>query len=120
IRRIRGGQVTTLVGGDGIIGLQDGPGTAARIGAQAGMTWSRGQLFISDVASARIRTITVGDDRATTRVTSFAGSGRLALEDGPGDQAAIAAPMALAASADGTLWLADAGNRALRRLAPAR
>jgi hypothetical protein len=112
--------VSTLVGGDGIIGLVDGPGTAARIGAQAGMTWSRGQLFISDVASARIRAITVGDDKPSTRVTTFAGSGRLALEDGTGDAAAFAAPMALAASGDGSIWLADGGNRALRRLAPAR
>ena len=31
-----------------------------------------------------------------------------------------AAPMALAASSDGIVWLADAGNRAIRRLAPAR
>jgi DNA-binding beta-propeller fold protein YncE len=120
IRRIKDGEVSTLVGGDGIIGLVDGPGTAARIGAQAGMTWSRGQLFISDVASARIRAITVGDDKPSTRVTTFAGSGRLALEDGTGDAAAFAAPMALAASGDGSIWLADGGNRALRRLAPAR
>jgi streptogramin lyase len=112
--------VTTLVGGDGIIGLIDGPGVTARLGVQAGMTWSRNQLFVSDVGSERIRVITLGDDANSTVVGTFAGSGRLALEDGPGDQAALASPMALAASADGTIWLADSGNRAIRRMAPAR
>jgi streptogramin lyase len=112
--------VTTLAGGDGTIGLIDGPGTAARLGVQAGMVWSRGQLFISDVGSTRVRVVTPGADAAATRVQTFAGSGRIALEDGSGDKAALAAPMALAAGPDGALWLADAGNRALRRLAPAR
>jgi len=120
IRRIKDSMVTTLVGGDGIIGLIDGPGTAARLGAQAGMTFARGQLFVSDVGSARIRAITPGDDASTTRVVTFAGSGRLALEDGSGDVASLAAPMALAAASDGTIWLADAGNKAIRRMAPAR
>jgi sugar lactone lactonase YvrE len=108
--------VTTLAGGAGEVALVDGPGSTARLGGQAGLAWSAGRLYLSDVASQRIRLITPGADASTTQVQTFAGSGRDALEDGPGDAAAFAAPMALAASADGTLWLADSGNQSIRRI----
>ena len=109
--------VTTLVGGEGEVALVDGAGSQARLGGQAGLTWSNGRLYMSDVAAQRIRVIAPGADAASTMVQTFAGSGRDALEDGTGDAAAFAAPMALAGAPDGSVWLADSGNQAVRRLA---
>jgi hypothetical protein len=112
--------VTTLVGGaDYAVGLVDGAGPQARLGAQGGLVWLSGKLYVSDVASARIRVITPGVDAASTRVATVAGSGSSALADGPGAKASFALPTGLAAGPDGRLWVADAGNRAVRVLTPA-
>jgi sugar lactone lactonase YvrE len=108
--------VSTLVGGSGDFTLADGPGSSARLGGQAGLALAAGTLYVSDVASDRIRLIVPGLDAASTTVATFAGSGRVALEDGPGLAAAFAAPMAIAAAPDGSLILADSGNAAIRRL----
>jgi sugar lactone lactonase YvrE len=110
--------VTTLAGGTGEVALVDGAGTVARLGGQAGMTLAGGKLYWSDVASQRIRVIVPGADAASTTVATFAGSGREALTDGAGAAAAFAAPMALAGAPDGSVWLADSGNGAVRWLVP--
>jgi hypothetical protein len=109
--------VTTLVGGDGYPDqLVDGPGTTARLGAQNGLAWIEGKLYVSDVASSRVRVLWPGTDMASTMVATFAGNGRSAMSDGDGMSAAIGLPAGLAAGPDGRLWLADAGNRAVRTL----
>ena len=111
--------VVTLVGGDQtLIGEVDGPGNAARMGPQGGLALFGGKLYVSDVAFDRIRLVTPGADMPSTTVQTFAGSGRVALEDGTGDLAALAAPMAIAGGPDGALYLADSGNGAIRRLQP--
>jgi sugar lactone lactonase YvrE len=109
--------VTTLIGGDGYpSALVDGPGPTARLGAQNGLAWLGGKLYVSDVASTRIRVITPGSDAAATTVATFAGSGRSALSDGDGQSAAIGLPAGLAAAPDGRLFLVDAGSLAVRAL----
>lgn len=116
VRRIDDGVVSTLAGGEGQIGLVDGAGSVARFGMQAGMAILDGKIYLSDVGSARVRVISPGANATSTQVATFAGSGRVALADGAGDVAALAAPMALAAGPDRALYLADSGNAALRRL----
>jgi streptogramin lyase len=120
IRRVAtdgGHTVTTLIGGDGYASaLVDGTGPVARLGAQNGLAWLSGKLYVSDVAAARVRVIVPGADGATTTVATFAGSGRSALSDGDGASAAIGLPAGLAAGPDGRLFLVDAGSRAVRAL----
>jgi sugar lactone lactonase YvrE len=111
--------VTTLVGGADVRpGFVDGAGTVARITGQAGLAWLAGKLYFSDVGGMRIRAVTPGATAAATQLATIAGSGRAALEDGAGNLAALATPMALAAAPDGSLWIADSGNLAIRRLVP--
>jgi sugar lactone lactonase YvrE len=110
--------VSTLAGGGGQVALVDGPGATARLGVQAGLAFGGGRLYVSDVASERVRVIVPGADAASTTVATFAGSGRDALDDGPGAIAAFAAPMGLAVAPDGSVWVADSGNQAIRRLKP--
>ena len=110
--------VTTLIGGNGYpAALVDGDGVTGRLGAQQGLVWSGGRLFVSDVASARIRVVTPGADAAATRVATLAGSGRSAFTDGDGAHAAFALPTGLAVDAAGRLYVADAGNGAVRLVA---
>ncbi|MGZ3441983.1 MAG: gluconolaconase, partial [Polyangia bacterium] len=110
--------VTTLVGGDAYVAaLVDGDGVTARLGAQQGLVWQGGRLFVSDVASNRVRMVTPGTDAAATRVATLAGNGRSALTDGDGAQAAFALPTALAVDGAGRLFVADAGNGAVRIIA---
>jgi hypothetical protein len=117
IRRVApGGVVSTIAGGAQGPGLVDGSGDNARIAGQNGMAWLGGRLYFSDVSGDRIRVITPGADAASTSVATFAGNGSAALRDGPGDAAAFAAPMGISAAPDGTLLVADSGNRAVRRL----
>jgi sugar lactone lactonase YvrE len=109
--------VTTLIGGDGYpSALVDGAGPTARLGAQGGLAWLGGKLYVSDVAASRIRVVTPGNDAAATTVATFAGSGRSAMSDGNGQSAAIGLPAGLAAAPDGRLFLVDAGSRAVRAL----
>jgi streptogramin lyase len=111
--------VTTLVGGDPtMVGQVDGNGVGARLGAQAGLVLSGNKLYVSDVSSQRIRVVIPGADAVSTTVATFAGSGRVALEDGTGAQAALATPMGLALAPDGCVWVADSGNAAIRRIVP--
>ena len=109
--------VVTLAGGGARVGLVDGPGSSAQLGTQGGLALLNGRLYASDVAAQRIRVIVPGVDAASTQVMTFAGSGRTALEDGPGATASLAAPQALAAG-NGVLYLADSGNLAVRALLP--
>ena len=110
--------VTTLVGGNAYpTAYVDGDGVSARLGAQQGLAWQGGRLFVSDIGSARLRVVTVGADAASTRVATLAGSGRCALVDGAGAGAAFALPTALAVDGAGTLYVADSGNGAVRVVA---
>jgi hypothetical protein len=122
IRRIAGDAdhtVTTLVGGSSAPpGYVDGSGAIAGLGAQGGLAWSAGRLFVSDVSSGRIRMVVPGTTAADTTVATLAGSGSALLSDGDGAHAGFALPTALAAGPDGRLWVVDSGNDAVRVVTP--
>lgn len=69
-------------------------------------------ILVSDGAAHRLRS--VGSDG---RVTTLAGSTRGFL-DGPADRARFATPSAIAVAGDGTVYVADTGNHAIRRVTP--
>jgi sugar lactone lactonase YvrE len=75
-------------------------------------TLADGSIAFSDPGSYRVRRIAAG------RVSAFAGSGRAGRRDGPGDSADLVLPTGLAVGSDGTVYVADTGNGAVRAIAP--
>ena len=118
IRRIdvSTGAVTTLAGQAGVAGTADGVGTAARFDWPYGVVAdpAGATLFVADYNNHTIRRI----DVATAAVTTVAGMARMpGTADGVGTAAQFNSPAAIAVDAAGTtLFVADAGNNAVRRL----
>ena len=105
------GAVTTLAG-NGSPGALDGIGRAAQFNGPVGIAVdAAGIVYVADTYNDRIRRI--GKDGS---VTTIAGAGGPGLVDGPAMQAAFDTPSALAVALDGTLYVADTGNHALRRI----
>ncbi len=123
IRALRGGQVTTIAGGAAEPGYADGRGRAARLSSPAGIAVGpSGSIFVADTGNHRIRRISPDGV-----VSTYAGAetpkddlGRQfgGYRDGPATIAQFRYPVGLEVGSDGTLYVADAGNRAVRRISP--
>lgn len=103
-----------VLAGDGIDGRIDGTGTGARFSEPFGIAAAPdGTIFVADAGNAhRIRRIS-----ADGVVTTPAGGAR-GFADGAGPRASFSTPSGLALGHDGTLYLADTGNHAIRRITP--
>jgi NHL repeat len=111
----RNWQATVAVlAGDGVPGTIDGTGTKARFSEPFGIVAALdGTIFVADAGTAhRIRRISPDG-----RVTTVAGGAR-GFADGAGTDAAFSTPSGLALATDGTLYVADTGNHAIRRVTP--
>ena len=75
-----------------------------------GLCWSGGVLYVAETGANRIVKIENG------KISLVAGSGQEGLADGPASQAAFAFPQGVAVSQDGTVYVADTGNGAVRRV----
>ena len=103
------GAVTTLAG-TGIAGFRDGDAAQAQFHAPMGVAVDAiGRVYVADTWNDRIRVI-----EPDGRVRTLAGGDRPGLVDGAGELARFDTPTALAVAGDGTVWVADTGNRALR------
>lgn len=113
IRRIApDGVVTTVAGGEE--GYADGPGKQARFNTPSGLAIDRlGNLYVADTGNHAIRKITPDG-----MVTTLAGSGVAGTADGIGKAAQFNGPVGLAVAADGTVYVADTYNDAIRKIAP--
>jgi hypothetical protein len=115
IRRITpAGQVSTFAGSgpaDSSGGRGDGPATSgAQFRYPSGVAVdAEGAILVADTGNHRICRVESGT------VTTIAGAeaGRV---DGPARSARFSSPATLATTPDGALWIADAGNQAIRRL----
>ncbi|MFC0253286.1 NHL repeat-containing protein [Massilia consociata] len=114
IRKIdQDGSVTTLAG-DGTPGELDGIGRAARFNGPVGLAVDHaGIVYVADTYNDRIRRI--GKDGS---VTTVAGGARPGNADGLATAAGFDTPSAIAVAVDGTLYVADTGNNAIRRVSP--
>jgi DNA-binding beta-propeller fold protein YncE len=114
--------VVTLAGsGDGFSALTgsgggalDGAGTVARFSPQLGVAWTGTFLAISDGPALRVRALVPGASAATTQVYTVAFSGTFGSSDGFAMEAKIGPPGGLAAAADGSIYVADGANGAIR------
>lgn len=107
------GVVTTFAGLAGIAGIQDGDGPGALFNGPQGVALdSAGNVYVADTGSSTIRKISPGGS-----VITLAGlPGVAGLKDSVRDDAWFNKPQALVVDGAGTVYVADTGNAAIRRV----
>ena len=116
IRRVdKNGIITTVVGtGERGYGGDGGPAAQAKLNWPAGIAIAPdGTLYIADTANHRIRR--VGPDGSIYTIAGTGTSGFFG-DGGPAIEAKLVQPVGLALGPDGSLYLADSGNRRVRRV----
>jgi DNA-binding beta-propeller fold protein YncE len=114
IRKIGPGGAVTTLAGDGTAGFRDGAAGQAQFNGPIGVAVDKaGAVYVADAYNDRIRLITPDGE-----VKTLAGGPAPGFADGKGEAAAFHTPCGLALDAAGALLIADAGNDAVRRLAP--
>jgi sugar lactone lactonase YvrE len=116
VRKVTGGIITT-VAGTGAAGLSGdgGPAGSAQLNTPQALALDRsGDLYIADSGNHRVRRVSpagVITTVAGTGVKGFSGDG------GPAGLAQLANPLGVALDRAGNLYIADTGNRRVRRVA---
>lgn len=106
------GQVTTFAGQPGVSGTADGPPGLALLWFPRGVAVdAAGHVFV--VSDTAIRRVSPAGD-----VVTIGGRSR-GVDDGAGDFARFVEPLGIAASADGTVFVADRSAHAIRKGLPA-
>ncbi|MBI4508859.1 MAG: hypothetical protein HY698_04435 [Deltaproteobacteria bacterium] len=114
VRRIGSGPdhvVTTLAGELARGGFGDGPIETAQVHDTIGVAAGpRGEVLLLDGATFRLRALDEG------RIDTLAGGATARLVDGPGSIAGFGLTRAAATAPDGSIFVVDSENRALRRV----
>jgi len=106
-----GGAVTTLAG-DGTQGFRDGSGGSAEFSFPNGIAVDRQKnVYVADFRNHRIRKITPAGI-----VSTYAGTGAAGNRNGIGDSAQFDSPAAVAVDGNGNVYVADEGNRMIRKI----
>lgn len=106
--------VSTLAGA-GAPGAQDGVGKLALLNRPHGLTQdSSGVVYFADRGNHQIRSF----NPATLEVKTIAGSGKAGSLDESRQKAEFSQPIAVVASKDGTLFVADRDNHKIRKIDP--
>ncbi|MBD1392952.1 NHL domain-containing protein [Mucilaginibacter glaciei] len=101
------------IAGDGVFGHTDGPSYKARFAQMSGIAVDGlGNIYVTE-ASNRIRKM--GLDSV---VTTFAGTGDLGKANGAGNTATFNNPTGITVDANGNVYVADYGNRLIRKITP--
>jgi len=111
IRKISGGNVTTLAGS--VAGFADGPGSTALFNSPYAITIDNSgtYLYIADQFNHKIRRVST----ATGSVNTIAG-GSAGYADGPSSSALFNNPGGICVDANGNLYIADTGNHKIRKI----
>jgi sugar lactone lactonase YvrE len=110
-----GGVVTTYAGSRPTVGAVDGTGAAAQFsGPTALAADAMGNVYVADSGNDTIRKIS-----AAGVVTTLAGvAGAAGAVDGNGAAARFANPQGVALDSSGSIYVADTGNHAVRKISP--
>jgi DNA-binding beta-propeller fold protein YncE len=114
IRKVTPEGLVSTLAGDGTPGARDGAASAAQFNAPVGVAVDRSgeRVYVADTYNDRIRLITTRDNQVTT----IAGGSAPGYADGASRDALFDTPCALVSTPDGDLFIADTGNRRLRKL----
>jgi sugar lactone lactonase YvrE len=113
IFRLKDGPLT-LFAGSGQAGFKDGNAQTAQFNQiQALEADGQGNLYLLEKGSHRLRKITPDGS-----VSTLAGGAEAGYREGPGNEARLNQPSALAVSPEGVVFVADTGNHRIRRLEP--
>jgi hypothetical protein len=106
------GKVTTIAGQPGLSGNADGIGSSARFNVPCALSTDGANLYIADANNHTIRKLELLNGRVTT-IAGLAGSPGSA--DGIGESARFKMPWGIAFY-KGNLYIADSGNKTIRKL----
>lgn len=121
IRKFSGDQLTAYAGitfkrdqyDNPIGGLVDGKAAASVFQQPKGLAADQqGNVYVADADNHAIRKIDTAGN-----VTTLAGSGVLGRKDGKGKDASFYSPQDVAVAADGSVYVADTLNNAIRKIA---
>jgi len=117
IRKISsGGVVTTLAGSPLRQGSTDGTGSAARFQGPAGIAVdTSGNIYVADSNNNTIRKVTP----AGVVITVAGQAGVTGSTDGPASTALFKVPYGVAVDGSGNIYVADTGNRTIRKITSA-
>lgn len=108
----RGGHVRTVVGkGLFDFGDVDGVGQDVRLQHPMGVAFAGGNLYVADTYNNKLKSIAL----PTLSVRTIAGTGEAGLRDGAGAEAMFDEPAGVT-HADGSLYVADTNNHAIRKI----
>jgi sugar lactone lactonase YvrE len=109
--------LTTLAGlsGPTNIGYADGTGSSALFNQPLGIVYARGGLVVVDSGNHLIRFVTTSGT-VTTLAGNYVVNGLGGFVNGVGTNAQFAFPTAITADAAGNLYVADTGNKAIRKI----
>ena len=118
IRRVDSSGTISTIAGTGVEGYSGdgGPALDAELSYPASLVVdAEGNLFIAEYFENRIRRVDSSDI-----ITTIAGTGERGFsgDGGPAVQAQLAYPRGVAVAVDGNLFIADSGNRRVRKVDP--
>jgi hypothetical protein len=104
-----GGWTVTTLAGNGSAGYNNGAAKSALFSSPAAVATAAGKVYVADRNNHRLRII--AGDQVSTAFGAIAG-----LVEGSGEDARLNAPEGVGVAGDGTVWIADTGNHAIRRV----
>ena len=116
IRKVDSTGTITTIAGTGELGFSGdgGPAVEAELYYPAGVAVdSAGNVYIADTGNQRIRKVD-----STGTITTIAGSGEFGFsgDGGPAVEAEFRSPRGVAVDSAGNVYIADAGNRLIRKV----
>jgi sugar lactone lactonase YvrE len=104
----------TIMAGSGTVQGDGGPAPAARLVRPTGLAWtSKGELLIADAGDHRVRRV---DQGGVIHTVAGDGTPGDQGDGGPALHARLSHPEAVAADGRGNIYIADRGNRRIRRV----